>query len=228
MTIPASPLPIQTWKQLDERIRRVDEARWLSSRYAPLPQRNGLIALYAFNYELARVRLVVSEPALGAIRFQWWRDALEDLATGQIRQHEVVEALNEAMQTGPLERRSLEGLIDGHEAAFEAEDRGLEPEAALMHTAASVLSPSPHGWHASIDTLAPAWAALRRRDAAYNNPAADASAPPAPSAIRPAIAHLRLRHAFARQLDAAASGPAKLSPFAMRLSILRAMLTGRV
>ena len=87
----------QNWKQLDQRVRREDEDRWLSSRYAALPERRQMIALYALNLELATVRLVVSEPGLAAIRFQWWRDVAAEWEAGEpARAHDVVQAIYEA------------------------------------------------------------------------------------------------------------------------------------
>ena len=80
MSNETSPLSKRQWKAIDARVKRVDEDRWISSRFAPEIYRNSLIALYALAYELARVRLAVTEETLGAIRFQWWRDALTEIA----------------------------------------------------------------------------------------------------------------------------------------------------
>ena len=98
-------------KLLDKRLQREDEDRWLSSRYAPLEARQKLVALYAFNLELAKVRTIVSEPGLGAIRFQWWRDALEEIAENKPpRKHDVVLSVAGA---GLPHKRCL-ALIAGH------------------------------------------------------------------------------------------------------------------
>ena len=61
MTSPASDSLKEIVARLDQRIQTVDEERWLSSRYAPEEARNALIILYAFYYELARVRVVVTD-----------------------------------------------------------------------------------------------------------------------------------------------------------------------
>jgi len=70
---------VENLKLLDKRLQREDEDRWLSSRYAGDGVRQKLIALYALNLELAKVHTIVSEPGLGAIRFQWWRDAVGEI-----------------------------------------------------------------------------------------------------------------------------------------------------
>jgi phytoene synthase len=57
-------------------VRRVDEDRWLASRFASAEQRKRLVALYALNYEIARIAESVREPTLADLRYAWWRDAL--------------------------------------------------------------------------------------------------------------------------------------------------------
>lgn len=60
---------------------------------APLAAREVLLPLYAFNIEVSRAPWVTEEPMIAEMRLQWWRDALEEIAKGQARRHEVVDAL---------------------------------------------------------------------------------------------------------------------------------------
>lgn len=79
---------------LDTLVRRVDEDRWLASRFAPEQVRQALIALYAVNYEIAHTAEAAREPALGDIRREWWRQALEEIAEGKApRSHPALTAL---------------------------------------------------------------------------------------------------------------------------------------
>jgi len=80
---------------LDDLVRRVDPDRWLASRFIAEPDaRTDVIALYAYNYELARVAGGVSNALMGEIRLTWWREAMEELAAGKApRKHPTVEAL---------------------------------------------------------------------------------------------------------------------------------------
>lgn len=215
MSYSSNNLKPEDWKQLDERLQRVDEDRWLSSRYAAQQDRQVLIALYLFYYELARVRLVVTEATMGAIRFQWWRDALDELDSGKVREHDVVAALNEILSRCALTITALHTLIDDHEAAFEANDRALEPEARLAALAAQVLT-GTHGWGEALQSVAPHWAALRRGEQVGFGPVLDA----APSDLRPAIAHFRLRRPYAK-----GKGDGRLK---RRLCVMMGVLTGRV
>jgi phytoene synthase len=68
---------------LDPLVRRVDEDRWLASRFAPAPMRTRLIAMYAVNYEIARTAETVRDPGLDAVRLEWWSEALQELAGGK-------------------------------------------------------------------------------------------------------------------------------------------------
>ncbi|MDE1903717.1 MAG: squalene/phytoene synthase family protein, partial [Alphaproteobacteria bacterium] len=54
-------------------VRQHDRDRFATAMFAPEPRRENLFALYAFNYELAKVRESVREPMMGRVRLQWWR-----------------------------------------------------------------------------------------------------------------------------------------------------------
>ena len=58
-------------------LRAADPDRYLSMLYAPQDRRADLLALYAFNAEIAGIRDRVSEPMPGEIRLQWWRDMID-------------------------------------------------------------------------------------------------------------------------------------------------------
>ncbi len=75
-------------------VQRADPDRFLAAMAAPVPARATLFALYAFNVEVARAPWVTNEPEIAAIRLQWWRDALAEIAAGgAVRRHEVVTPL---------------------------------------------------------------------------------------------------------------------------------------
>jgi phytoene synthase len=112
---------------LVEELRRGDRARFLTALFAPEPSRRHLIALYAFNLELARIRDAVSQPMLGEIRLQWWRDALAEIAAGgPPRGHEVLLGLAEPLRAGVLDEPGLVRLVDAR-----AHDLYDEPPAML-------------------------------------------------------------------------------------------------
>src|SRR5260221_1661907 len=99
-----------------EMVRRHDHDRFQTGLFAPARKRNALFALYAFNYEIARVRETVTEPMLGQIRLQWWREVVETAYAGTApRQHVVAIALTEAIREFALTRSELDRLIDSRE-----------------------------------------------------------------------------------------------------------------
>ena len=98
-------------------VRRHDPDRFLTALFAPPEHRDALLALYAFNHELARAREVASEPTLALIRLQWWREVVE----GARRQHEVATPLADAIDRGALQRNDLLPMIDAREIEAEPE-----------------------------------------------------------------------------------------------------------
>jgi len=203
------------WARLYAELKKVDEDRWLSSRYAKPDQRRGLITLYSLSHELVRIQSVVTEQTLGAIRFQWWREALDPSHAEYPRPHDTIKALAECVENGLFDSAALTRLVDRYETAFEASDRSAEPDGTIAAMAAQILAPA-HGWSTHLREIARHTAALKRGESVGPG----AVAPKAPSGIRPAIAHFRLRWSLASE--------GKLSRFRKRHLILRCMTSGRV
>jgi 15-cis-phytoene synthase len=95
--------------------REGDPDRYLSALFASPDARDALFALYAFNAELARIAELVTEPGLGEIRLQWWRDALEHAAAGMSTGHPVADALGQIMLERGVSREDLSRLIDARQ-----------------------------------------------------------------------------------------------------------------
>lgn len=100
-------------------IRRSDYDRYLSALFAPAGPRAHLFALYAFNFEIAKTAETVSQGPLGLIRLQWWREAIDELYSGNVRQHEVLLALARAVSAYDLPRALFDAMIDAREADLE-------------------------------------------------------------------------------------------------------------
>jgi phytoene synthase len=109
-----------------DQVRRFDRDRYLMALFAPAGRRGDLLALYAFNVEVARIRELIREPMMGAIRLQWWRDAVAEIYAGSGRRHQVVQALAAAAQRRSLSRAHLDRLLDARE-----QDMSPEPPADL-------------------------------------------------------------------------------------------------
>jgi phytoene synthase len=94
-------------------VHRHDPDRFLTALYAPPSARESLLTLYAFNLEIAKIREQVSEPMLGEIRLQWWREAIEEAyAGGAVRRHAVAEPLAAVIRDRGLTRVHFDRLID--------------------------------------------------------------------------------------------------------------------
>ena len=66
-----------TWQEITAVARTWQYDRYLAATLAARHNLNDLIILAAFAAEVDRILATVSEPAIAAIRLQWWRDALD-------------------------------------------------------------------------------------------------------------------------------------------------------
>jgi phytoene synthase len=92
-------------------VRAADRDRFLTALYAPAEHRGAVLALYAFNIEIARVREVVRDPLAGEIRLQWWTDALSGGGRGDVEANPVAAAVTTAMTRYGLPAQRLLALI---------------------------------------------------------------------------------------------------------------------
>jgi Squalene/phytoene synthase len=101
-------------------VRRADRDRFLGALFAPEPARSDLLAILAFDHELARTRSVTREPMLARIRLEWWREAVAEAAgTGKPRAQPLVESLSETVRRRGLAPERLLALIDAREEEIE-------------------------------------------------------------------------------------------------------------
>jgi NADH dehydrogenase [ubiquinone] 1 alpha subcomplex assembly factor 6 len=80
------------------------------------------------------ISTTISQPALAAIRFQFWRDALSSIWTGKttdgkvatVPQHPVAVALAEMKAARPIQRYYLSQLIDTRVSGLSSRHRSRE------------------------------------------------------------------------------------------------------
>ena len=230
---------------LDAQIRRVDPDRWLASRFvADRSVRADLVALYAFNHELARAADVASQPLAAEIRLAWWREAVEEMFEARpVRRHPTAQALAEAVARRWLPRDVLEGLVDARLRDLDAwplspaEVQGYLDATAgrLMATAARILDPDsdPHSVRHAAQAwglaglwrlggrLPSAWSATEVRGRVDEAAAAaNADLRSLPVSAFPAVAYATLSAAYARE--------ARLSDLGRRLRLTWAVARGRL
>jgi NADH dehydrogenase [ubiquinone] 1 alpha subcomplex assembly factor 6 len=114
-----------------EQVRRYDHDRFMTAIFAPSAVREHLFALYAFNIELAKISEIVSEPLIGQMRLQWWRDTLDRLYVGETVAHGVARPLGEAIAATGIARAAFDPLIDAREFDLNGEP---PTDFAALHT----------------------------------------------------------------------------------------------
>jgi phytoene synthase len=131
-----------------EQVKAADPDRYLATLYAPEGKRAGLLALAAFNAEVASVRDRISQALPGEIRLQWWRDTIAsgDDATG----HPVAAALIRTIREHGLPKGAFDNYLEAR--IFDLYDDPMptrgdlegycgETASALIQLAAMILEP---------------------------------------------------------------------------------------
>ncbi|MGH8712326.1 MAG: squalene/phytoene synthase family protein, partial [Burkholderiales bacterium] len=88
---------------------------YYSILFLPADKRRALTALFAFYREIEESAKECSDPALGQIKLNWWRQELAT-AFGGRAQHPVTQALLPAATQFALPQELLLQLIDGMES----------------------------------------------------------------------------------------------------------------
>lgn len=147
-------------------VERGDPDRFLAVMAAPPAARARLFPLYAFNLEVARASWVTRELLIAEMRLQWWRDVVENAASGAARAHEVAGPLHDLIRQAGLPVPVLVALIEarrwdaycephagiaGLEAYLEATGAGLMWLAARALGAPDGAEPAvrAYGWAAA-------------------------------------------------------------------------------
>ena len=123
-----------------EQVRSHDFERYASTLFVEADKRRALLALYAFNVEISRVREQVSQPLPGEIRLQWWTDMLAGAGHGGVEGNPVAAELLLAIQLHSLPIEQLSRLIDEHQ--FDLYNDPMPSMAALeayVHDTSSAL-----------------------------------------------------------------------------------------
>jgi 15-cis-phytoene synthase len=96
-------------------VRSHDFARYAATVFVPAETRRALLALYAFNVEITRVREQVSQPLPGEIRLQWWTDMLAGHVHGSVEGNPVAAELAKVIRDFNLPIERLSRLIEEHQ-----------------------------------------------------------------------------------------------------------------
>ena len=146
-------MSFQLHEEVLERIKSADPDRVRAAYFAEEEARRRLMLLYAFHLELAKVPELVSEPMIGQIRYQWWRDAIAEIyETDSVRKHEITTPLRQLLLDFEIPRFWVDQLIDGRERDIdprpfetlsEARDYSANTSGVLMKIAVKLFNVDP-------------------------------------------------------------------------------------
>jgi len=126
-----------------------DRDRWLAALFVPADKRPHIHAIHAFAHEIERVPHIISDPRLGEIRLQWWREVLEGTRSGEAALNPVSAALLAAISERRLPAQALIDLVEAHRFDLYADPMPTlndlegwcgETSSALFRLASMVLS----------------------------------------------------------------------------------------
>ena len=111
----------ETWhfRETARLAKSYETDRYLAALLAPASSRQALISLYGLSAEMVRIRRVVGEPQLAAMRMQFWLDALPHIANGEPPAHPLALSLAATFDAlGKSGVSDLSRLIEAHQTAL--------------------------------------------------------------------------------------------------------------
>jgi hypothetical protein len=247
-------VPININNSVITRLDAIDPDRMRAARLADPDVRDRLFALYAFHAELAKIPELVSEPMMGQIRYQWWRDCLNEIyGAGSVRAHEVSTPLAEMVAQCGISRFLLDRIIDGRERDLDptpfssiiaATDYADATSGALAQAAVMIcggeggliagrawgLTGLARSYRYYVDGMLSEVAfgdLISASDAAYSEARAEA-----PKTTLPAVAYVSLVPGFIKRMSRgnynAATDVPDYAPFTKQLRLLGTVARGRL
>ncbi|KAK0221836.1 isoprenoid synthase domain-containing protein [Armillaria fumosa] len=117
-------------------VRKNDYESFLVSPFYPPELRPAYFALKAFSVDLATVQDTVSNPMIGQLRMQFWRDAIKSFSDGSPPRHPIALALYDACQRTHLPAYHLKRIIDARDAELYSSDH-LTTDSLTAHAEAT-------------------------------------------------------------------------------------------
>ena len=98
---------------LEDLVRRGDPDRYLSALSAESINRHRLFVLYGLNLEIARSAWASPDPAVCAVRLNWWADAIGASLSGDVQKsNELLSSVAELIRSEDLPVDSFNRMID--------------------------------------------------------------------------------------------------------------------
>eukprot|EP00298_Acanthocystis_sp_HF-20_P000455 c10608_g1_i1.p1 GENE.c10608_g1_i1~~c10608_g1_i1.p1 ORF type:complete len:345 (+),score=106.65 c10608_g1_i1:45-1037(+) len=95
-----------------QEVKNSDHNTYLCLLYCPVEYQPSLFAVRSFNVELGRMMQNVKQGDISELRFQWWREALNDIYKQNPPQHPTARALSYIMKKHNLSKRWFAQMIE--------------------------------------------------------------------------------------------------------------------
>ncbi len=216
-------------KELSARVRRQDEDRWLASRYAAPDVMDRVIITLAFIIEMERT-LTMSEPMIGRIRVQWWREALDEIFDQEkdVRAHELTLAIADRLSDRPDLKEQFEKTMTAYEDVLDGAENAeypprIETGAQTANLVAKVIDrDSPADEIEAVAQCGRAYVSAR-----MGSPCAAPRIKLAKTAFRTVSSDFMAAIAHAALSDTYVQSPTP-GPLLKRWKIFKAVLTGKI
>lgn len=109
--------------------RAREPERYIAATLSPVARRAALLAVAAFAADLRRIPHVVTEPMMGEMRLQWWRETITAFGRAESIGHPIADALAAAVRAYDLPPLSLIAMTEAR--AFDLYDDPMPDEAAF-------------------------------------------------------------------------------------------------
>ncbi|KAH6912698.1 isoprenoid synthase domain-containing protein [Coprinopsis sp. MPI-PUGE-AT-0042] len=100
-------------------VRKHDYESFLVSPFYPKAKQDAYFAIKAFAVELATIQDHVSNPMIGKMRMQFWKDAVKDISAGRSPKHPIALALLRASESANLPAYHFKRIIDARATELE-------------------------------------------------------------------------------------------------------------
>ena len=126
-------------------LKLLDYDKFIACGYAPPALQNCLAALFKFHIDVSQIPVLVSEPMVGKIKLQWWRDVINEILEGKpARPHPILQAF----KGHNINYTNLLQIIDCYDDVLDAKlpqgfveltDFIIKTEVATLNIAAEIL-----------------------------------------------------------------------------------------
>lgn len=111
--------PTRSLSALAALARKADPDRYVWALFLEPEMRERAFAALSLNHEFRRIPALVSEPVLGQMRFQWWRESLQAIEAGsEAPPHELLRPLVAMVRGQGLSLAPLLDLLEAREATL--------------------------------------------------------------------------------------------------------------